>query len=63
MFIEDNHRISSGNVADLRSSPGGRPGGQRRNGDYLKVEFVEIADQAALEKRSSLEAVALSACP
>ena len=49
--IENNYWISSGNVADLRSPPGGKSlEVNYRNGDHLKVEFVEIIDAAALEK-------------
>jgi len=51
IVIEDNDWIESGNVKDLVSPPGGKSlEAAYGNGDYLRIRFEELPDEAALRK-------------
>ncbi len=50
--IEDNAWIEQGDVADLICPPGGKTvEAAYPNGDYIRVEFLDLDDEAELKKR------------
>lgn len=51
VVIEDNSWVESGNVKDLVSPPGGKSlEVSYGNGDFLKIRFEDLPDEAALRK-------------